>query len=67
MAISHNVGTVDRALRVVVGIILISLVFVGPKTAWGWLGLLPLATAIFRYCPPYSIFGWNTGAKDKTE
>lgn len=62
----RNVGTIDRTLRVIVGIILIALVFVGPKTAWGWVGLIPLATAIFGYCPPYSIFGWNTATKDKT-
>ena len=66
MAISRNVGTIDRALRAIVGIILIALVFVGPKTAWGWVGLVPLLTAIVGYCPPYSILGWNTASKDKT-
>lgn len=63
MALSRNVGTIDRALRAIVGIILIALVFVGPKTAWGWIGLVPLATAIIGYCPPYSIFGWSTAKK----
>lgn len=63
---TRNVGTIDRALRAIVGIILIALVFVGPKTAWGWLGLIPLATAIIGYCPPYSIFGWSTASKDKS-
>ncbi len=63
---TRNMGNVDRAVRVVLGIILIALVFVGPKTPWGWLGLIPLATAIFGYCPPYAIFGINTCGKDKS-
>ena len=67
ITLKRNVGTLARTVRVIVGLVLISLVFVGPKTPWGWLGLLPLATAIFSYCPPYSLLGWNTGAKDKTE
>ena len=65
MGLSRNVGTIDRALRAIVGIILIALVFVGPKTAWGWLGLIPLGTAIIGYCPPYSLFGLNTAKKDQ--
>jgi ABC-type polysaccharide/polyol phosphate export permease len=62
---TRNMGNVDRAVRVVIGIILIALVFVGPKTPWGWLGLIPLATAALGYCPPYAIFGINTSGKDK--
>ena len=55
-----NVGGIDRILRAVVGLALISLVFVGPQTAWGWIGLVPLATAILGWCPPYALFGINT-------
>ncbi len=55
-----NVGGIDRLLRAVVGLALISLVFVGPQTAWGWIGLLPLATAIFGWCPPYALLGIST-------
>jgi hypothetical protein len=55
-----NVGNVDRLFRIVLGLILISLVFVGPQTAWGWLGIIPLATGLLRTCPAYSIFGLNT-------
>jgi hypothetical protein len=62
--LKRNVGSVDRGVRAVVGIALIAMVFVGPQTPWGWLGLIPLATAIIGYCPPYSIFGWNTRSKD---
>ena len=55
-----NEGKVDRGLRVVLGAALISLVFVGPQTAWGWIGLVPLLTGIVGNCPVYSIFGINT-------
>lgn len=55
-----NVGGIDRILRIVVGLVLISLVFVGPQTPWGWVGLLPLATGLFRWCPAYRLFGMNT-------
>ena len=65
MGLRRNVGTIDRALRAIVGIILIALVFAGPKTMWGWIGLIPLATAVFGYCPPYSILGWNTAKKEQ--
>ncbi|MEQ1551475.1 DUF2892 domain-containing protein [Sphingorhabdus sp.] len=55
-----NVGNADRILRIVAGIILISLVFVGPKTVWGWVGLVPLFTGLFRWCPAYTLFRLNT-------
>ena len=55
-----NVGSTDRILRIVVGLILIALVFVGPKTQWGWIGLVPLATGFLRTCPAYSLLGINT-------
>jgi len=55
-----NVGTLDRILRVVVGLAVISLVFIGPKTPWGWVGLIPLATAAFRFCPLYTLLGIRT-------
>jgi Protein of unknown function (DUF2892) len=52
-----NIGPTDRLLRIVVGIALLSLVFVGPHTAWGWLGLVPLATGLLRFCPLYTLLG----------
>ncbi|WP_297371751.1 DUF2892 domain-containing protein [Acidocella sp.] len=59
-----NVGTIDRVLRVIVGLVLLSLVFVGPKTMWGLIGLVPLGTAAIGFCPAYLPFGLNTcGAK----
>ena len=55
-----NEGTIDRALRVVLGAGLISLVFIGPQTNWGWIGLVPLVTGIIGNCPVYSLFGIST-------
>ena len=61
---SANVGSVDRILRIVVGLILIALVFVGPQTPWGWIGIVPLLTGLFRFCPAYLLFGINSCAKN---
>jgi hypothetical protein len=56
----HNVGTIDRVIRVAVGLGLIAMVFVGPKTPFGWLGIIPLLTATLRTCPLYSVLGDST-------
>ena len=56
----RNEGTLDRALRIILGLILLSLVFVGPQTAWGWIGIVPLATGLLGFCPLYKIIGLNT-------
>jgi hypothetical protein len=61
---SANVGGIDRILRIVVGLILIALVFVGPQTNWGWIGVVPLLTGLFRFCPAYLPFGVNSCAKN---
>jgi Inner membrane protein YgaP-like, transmembrane domain len=55
-----NVGTIDRILRIVVGLVLVALVFVGPKTPWGWIGMVPLLTGLVRFCPAYTLLGLNT-------
>lgn len=57
-----NEGKIDRTLRIILGAALISLVFVGPATPWGWVGLLPLITGLVGYCPAYSAFGIKTSA-----
>lgn len=57
---TRNVGTVDRVIRLVAGLAILSLVFVGPRTLWGLVGLVPLLTAVVGWCPPYAIFGINT-------
>ena len=55
-----NIGSIDRVLRILVGLGLISLVFVGPQTPWGWIGVVPLATALIGWCPAYSLLGIKT-------
>lgn len=55
-----NEGGLDRVLRVVVGLGVLSLAFVGPHTAWGYLGAIPLLTGIVGFCPLYAILGVNT-------
>ena len=60
-----NVGGIDRALRILVGVTLVTLVFVGDKVGlpignWGWLGLIPITTGLTRTCPAYAPFGIST-------
>ena len=55
-----NEGTVDRALRVIVGLVLIGLAFTGKIGVWGWIGVVPLVTGAVGMCPLYSILGLST-------
>lgn len=55
-----NMGTVDRGIRVVLGLTLLTLTFAGPKTMWGFVGLLPLITGLVGTCPAYSVLGFST-------
>jgi hypothetical protein len=55
-----NVGGMDRIVRIVVGLVLIGLTLAGQIGAWGWIGLVPLATGALGWCPPYSLLGINT-------
>jgi DUF2892 family protein len=55
-----NEGSLDRVVRVVVGVVLVALVFVGPKTLWGLVGLVPVATGLVGFCPLYRVFGIST-------
>ena len=55
-----NEHPVERVLRVILGLGVLSLAFVGPKTSWGYLGLVPLATGLLGTCPLYTLFGWST-------
>lgn len=58
-----NIGKTDKMLRIAVGLALLSLVFIGPQTMWGLLGLVPLATAFINFCPAYRLLGVNTLGK----
>ena len=55
-----NIGKTDQVIRIAIGIVLLSLLVVGPKTAWGWLGIIPLATGVFGTCGLYSLLGIST-------
>jgi len=61
-----NEGTADRITRVVIGLGLLSIVFVGPQTPWGWIGVVPLATGVLGFCPLYRLVGINTCGLPKT-
>jgi hypothetical protein len=57
---TKNIGMVERIIRVVVGIGILSLAFVGPKSPWAYLGILPLLSGAVGWCPPYALLGIST-------
>lgn len=57
---TRNIGGIDRAIRVIVGLALLALVFIGPKTPLGYFGIIPLLTGLFSACPLYSLLGFST-------
>ncbi len=63
---NKNVGSMDRALRVIVGLAVLSLVFVldAPARWWGLVGLVPLLTGLFSFCPLYTLLGINSCPAD---
>ena len=56
----QNAGSLDRILRIVVGLVLIGLAATGTVGVWGWIGVVPLATGLFGFCPAYTLLGINT-------
>ncbi len=56
----RNIGSAERAIRVIAGIGIISLAFVGPHSPLAFLGIIPLATGLIGWCPPYALFGIST-------
>jgi uncharacterized membrane protein YfcA len=60
-----NVGTIDRWIRIIVGIALIAAAVAGSIGAWGYIGIVPLLTGVFRICPAYSLLGMNTCSLNK--
>lgn len=58
--IKPNIGGIDRAIRIIAGAALLALVFVGPQTPWGYLGLVPLLTGVIGFCPAYCPLGLST-------
>ncbi|MGD0886920.1 MAG: DUF2892 domain-containing protein [Thermodesulfovibrionales bacterium] len=55
-----NIGSAERIIRGLAGLGIISLVFVGPHSPWGYLGIIPLATAFVGWCPPYALLRIST-------
>ncbi len=64
-----NVGGIDKILRIVAGIVLIASVFLAPTATvmnpWGWIGVVPLLTGLFNFCPLYTLLGLNTCSECK--
>ena len=60
-----NVGTIDRVLRITAGVALIGLAATGTIGLWGYVGIVPLATGLFRFCPVYPLLGLNTCPLEK--
>jgi len=60
-----NVGTIDRVIRILLGLGLIGATLAGLIGVWGWLGIVPLATGIFRFCPAYLPFGLSSCSTEK--
>ena len=58
--IRQNIGSIDRAARLIVGMALITITFTGPKTMWGLIGIIPFITALFSWCPAYTLLGVST-------
>jgi len=63
----QNEGTVDRVVRVVLGLAVLSLVFVGPQTPWAWIGLVPLVTGMVGWCPLYASLRADTCGKKRAD
>jgi hypothetical protein len=60
LAMTRNVGGIDRTLRILLGLVLIALAATGTVGWWGWLGVVPLLTGLVGWCPPYAMLGLNT-------
>jgi hypothetical protein len=55
-----NVGGIDRVLRIVVGLVLVGLATSNEVGVWGWIGIIPFATGLFKFCPLYPMLGINS-------
>ncbi len=62
-----NVGGIDRILRIVAGLVLIGLTLAGVIGVWGWIGVVPLLTGVFQFCPFYPLIGMNSCPMEKKE
>jgi hypothetical protein len=60
----QNIGNIERVVRIGIGLIILSLAFVGPQSPWAFLGVVPLLTGVIGWCPPYALLGISTCRKD---
>ncbi len=58
-----NVSNTDRTIRIIAGLVLIALAATGTIGMWGWIGIVPVLTGTFRFCPAYPFLGINTNSK----
>jgi len=58
-----NIGTIDKVVRILVGLALIAMVFVGPQTPWGWIGVPVILIALVGWCPLYKLVGFSSCRK----
>jgi hypothetical protein len=55
-----NIGSIERVVRIIAGLAILSLAFIGPQSPWAFFGVVPLLTGIVGWCPPYALFGIST-------
>lgn len=55
-----NIHPIERTVRIIAGLVLVSMAFIGPANPWFFLGLIPLATGFLGWCPPYAMLGFST-------
>ena len=60
ISVKKNVGSVERVIRIFAGAVILSFAFVGPRSPWAYLGIIPLATGLVGWCPPYALLGFST-------
>ncbi len=56
----RNIGSAERIIRIIAGLVILSLALGGPKSPWAYLGIVPFFTGIVGWCPPYQLFGFST-------
>jgi uncharacterized membrane protein YfcA len=57
---TKNVGDIDRAMRITVGLALIAAAATGTVGVWGFVGVVPVLTGLMGWCPPYALLGFNS-------
>ncbi|GJM02659.1 MAG: membrane protein [Rhodomicrobium sp.] len=60
---TRNIGNLERLIRVIAGLAILSLMFIGPQSLWGLIGIVPLLTGLIGWCPPYAMLGISTCKK----